>query len=311
MTTFYIYFSDCSYGIIKIVGMDITESINPRSKFLDTISIGKAIELFIDEEVKGLKGILKEKSSIEKIITAVAETIKNGGRIFYVGAGTSGRIGVIDASEIPPTFSISHNKIQAIIAGGKKAVFSSIEKAEDDVKSAIKAIRGKNIGDKDMVIGISASGKTPFVLSALKEAKRKKAETWLITFNKIQMPSFVNGLVNILVGPEIIAGSTRLKSGTATKVILNMISTLSMVKLGKVYQNLMVDVKPVNKKLWKRARNIIIQVTGVKEEEAEGILKRARGNVKMAILMKVKGVGYSEARRLLMRYDGMLREALR
>ncbi len=289
----------------------ITEKRNPPSKSLDTIATGKAIELFISEEIKGLKSILKEKKAIEKAVASAAKAVKNGGRVFYVGAGTSGRLGVLDSAEVPPTFSMPYDKFQAIIAGGKSAVFTSVENAEDNVQSAIKAIRSKKIGSKDMVIGISASGKTPFVLSALKEAKERNASAWLITFNKIQKPSFVDGIINAITGPEILTGSTRLKAGTATKIILNMISTLSMVRLGKVYQNLMVDVKPSNKKLWKRAKGIIIEVTGIKEDEAERLLKNARGNAKTAILMKIKGLSYSQAERLLKNYGEMLREALK
>lgn len=292
-------------------GQDVTEQRNLRSKDIDRIAIEKAVELFIDEEVRGLKRILKEKKSIKIAIEAVVNTFKKRGRIFYIGAGTSGRLGVLDAAEVPPTFGISAAKIQAVIAGGKKAVFSSVERAEDDVKSAVETIRKRKISLKDMVIGISASGRTPFVISALREAKRCKANVWLIAFNKIQKPAFVDGLINAATGPEILTGSTRLKAGTAAKVILNMISTLSMVRLGKVYQNLMIDVKPMNKKLWKRAKNIIMEATGTKEKEAEKFLQDSKGNAKAAVLMKMKGLSRSEAERLLRGHNGMLREALK
>lgn len=292
--------------------MDITEGKNLRSKDLDNITAGDAIELFVNEEIKGLRCILREKKSIEGAIASAINTFKNGGRIFYVGAGTSGRLGVIDAAEIPPTFGVAHNRFQAIMAGGRKAVFSSNEDAEDDARAAVKVIKDRNIRDKDMVIGISASGRTPFVISALKEARRRKADVWLITFNdKIQKPPFVNGLINVFVGPEILTGSTRLKAGTATKVILNMLSTISMIRLGKVYQNLMIDVKPGNKKLWNRAKNIIMEVTGVNEREAERSLKASKGNAKLAILIKMKDLSYGEAKRLLRGHNGILREALK
>ena len=292
-------------------GQDVTEQRNQHSKDIDRIAIEKAVEIFIDEEVRGLKRILKEKKSIKNAIEAVVNTFKKRGRIFYIGAGTSGRLGVLDASEVPPTFGISAAKIQAVMAGGRKAVFSSVERAEDDVKSAVETIRKRKISHKDMVIGISASGRTPFVISALREAKRCKANVWLIAFNKIKKPAFVDGLINAAAGPEILTGSTRLKAGTATKVILNMISTLSMVRLGKVYQNLMIDVKPTSKKLWKRAKNIIMEVTGTKEKEAEKLLQDSKGNAKAAVLMKMKGLSRSEAERLLRRHSGMLREALK
>ncbi|MBI4688504.1 MAG: N-acetylmuramic acid 6-phosphate etherase [Nitrospirae bacterium] len=289
----------------------ITEERNPRSKNLDTIDTGKAIELFIGEEIKGLKSILKEKKSIKKAVIAASETIKSGGRVFYIGAGTSGRLGVLDSAEVPPTFSMPSTKFQAIIAGGKKAVFTSVENAEDNIQSAMKAIRSKKISSKDMVIGITASGKTPFVISALKKAKEQGAKTWLITFNKVQKLPFIDGIINAVTGPEILAGSTRLKAGTATKVILNMISTLSMVRFGKTYQNLMIDVRPSNKKLWTRAKGIIMQVTGIKEDEAEKLLKDARGNAKTAVLMKMKKLNQPQAERLLKKHGGMLRGALK
>ncbi|MBI4839148.1 MAG: N-acetylmuramic acid 6-phosphate etherase [Nitrospirae bacterium] len=291
--------------------MNLTEMRNPRSKDLDIIPTGKAIEIFIGGEICGLKGIFKEKKSIERAIEAAAAVFKKGGRVFYIGAGTSGRIGVIDAAEVHPTFGTPKNKFQAVIAGGRKAVFSSAERAEDDVKSAADAVRTREIGAKDMVIGITASGRTPFVLAALNEAKKQRAETCLITFNKIQKPPFVDGLIKVLTGPEILAGSTRLKAGTATKVILNMISTLTMVRLGKVYQNLMVDVKPTNKKLRERAENIIREITGASEKEAEKFLKASKGNAKLAILMKVKKLSRNEAVKLLKKQEGMLRTALK
>ena len=291
--------------------MYITEMRNPRSKNLDLISTGDAVEIFIGGEIRGLKRILKEKKSIEDAIASAVKALIKGGRVFYIGAGTSGRIGVIDAAEVHPTFGTPKNKFQAVIAGGKKAVFSSVERAEDDIKSAADAVRTGKIGPKDMGIGITASGRTPFVLSALKEAKRQRAETWLVTFNEIQKPPFVDGLIKVITGPEILTGSTRLKAGTATKVILNMISTLTMVRLGKVYQNLMVDVKPTNKKLRERAKNIIKETTGASEREAEKFLKASKGNAKLAILMKLKKLNYNEAMKLLKNHEGMLRTALK
>lgn len=291
--------------------MYITEMRNPRSKDLDIIPTGRAVEIFISGEIRGLKSILKEKKSIEDAIASAVKALIKGGRVFYIGAGTSGRIGVIDAAEVHPTFGTPKNKFQAVIAGGKKAVFSSVERAEDDIKSAADAVRAGKIGTKDMVIGITASGRTPFVLSALKEAKRQRAETWLVTFNEIQKPPFADGLIKVITGPEILTGSTRLKAGTATKVILNMISTLTMVRLGKVYQNLMVDVKPTNKKLRERAKNIIRETTGVSEREAEKFLKASKGNAKLAILMKLKKLNYNEAMKLLKKHEGMLRTALK
>ncbi|MBI5195944.1 MAG: N-acetylmuramic acid 6-phosphate etherase [Nitrospirae bacterium] len=291
--------------------MYITETRNPRSNDLDIIPTDKAIELFIRGEIHGLKSILKEKKSIEDAIASAVKALIKGGRVFYIGAGTSGRIGVIDAAEVRPTFGTPKNKFQAVIAGGKKAVFSSVERAEDNIKSAADAVRTRKIGTKDMVIGITASGRTPFVLSALKEAKRQRAETWLVTFNKIQKPPFVDWLIKVITGPELLTGSTRLKAGTATKVILNMISTFTMVRLGKVYQNLMVDVKPANKKLRERAKNIIKEITGASEREAEKFLKASKGNAKLAILMKVKKLNRNEAMKLLKKHEGMLRTALK
>ncbi|MBI5027139.1 MAG: N-acetylmuramic acid 6-phosphate etherase [Nitrospirae bacterium] len=298
--------------------MKITEGRNPRSRDLDIRPTADIIELMVGEELKGLKGILKEKKSIERAINSAVDTFKAGGRLFYVGAGTSGRLGFLDAVETPPTFGISGEKIQAILAGGQRALVAAVEGAEDDMESAKREIRNRAIGSKDMVFGISASGKTPSVIAALKEAKRRRAKVWLLTFNKVgttrnrvSKPPFVDNIINVIVGPEVLTGSTRLKAGTATKVILNIISTISMIRLGKVYKNLMVNVKPMNKKLFDRAKTIVMQETGVGEKEAEKLLKKAAGRAKVAILMKLKDLKIKDAAMLLLRYSGVLRDALK
>ncbi len=284
--------------------IDITERPNPLSRHVDSMKVEDIVELIASEEIKAIGQVSKAKSAIGRLVKDVMKAIKAKGRVFYVGAGTSGRLGVMDAAEVPPTFGVPQNLFNAIMAGGKKAFTKAVEGAEDDVREGRRAMA--RITSKDIAIGISASGRTPFVLSCLKEAKDKGARTWLITFNPIKRHPFLDGLIKVIVGPEVIAGSTRLKAGTATKVMLNIISTASMIGIGKVYRNYMVDVKPTNRKLQERAKRIITELTGASLDEAEVLLNTARGRVKVAVLMKKRGLNPKEAERLLMGNEGIL-----
>ncbi len=234
--------------------------------------------------------------------------IRSGGHFVYIGAGTSGRLGVLDASEMPPTFSVSPRIIRGVIAGGRKAITHVVEGAEDDGNAGTEA--GSGLAENDMLLGISASGKTPFVIAALKAAKRSGARCWLLTCNKVTY-RFLDGMIFIPVGPEIIAGSTRLKAGTATKMALNMISTVAMTKLGRVYKGYMIDVVPINKKLKERSVAIVRKITGCGDKEAQALLADSRVNVKVALLMNLKRLTYKEARARLKKTGGLLREALR
>ena len=281
--------------------------MNPHSRLLDALPVNEIITLMNYENLRVMNSINSAKSSISSAINDAVTAIQSGGSLIYIGAGTSGRLGVLDASEIPPTFGVTPDTIKAIIAGGERAITNAVEGAEDDEDAGIKAVSGTT--QKDMLLGITASGSTPFTISALREGKRRGAKCWLLTCNDITY-DFPDGIINLPVGPEIIGGSTRLKAGTTTKIVLNMISTAAMIKLGKVYKGYMVDVIPSNKKLRKRALRIIQEITGCESEEAETLLDKSGGNAKTSILMYMKGLSCEDARELLKRSGDALRKAL-
>ena len=285
----------------------ITEETNPHSKEIDALSIQEIIRIMNDENLLVTEAVRAASDSISLAVRDAVCAIRSGGRLIYIGAGTSGRLGILDASEIPPTFNVSPDLVRGLIAGGNRALTEAVEGAEDDEEAGIEAVSG--VSDKDMLIGITASGTTPFTISALREGKRRGARCRLLTCNDVEY-DFLDGIIKLLAGPEIIAGSTRLKAGTATKIVLNMISTAAMIQLGKVYKGCMVDVVPSNKKLRSRAIRIIREITGCRDEEAEVLLDRSGGNAKTAILMRLKGLSREEAKGLLERSDGSLRKAL-
>ncbi|MCC6545119.1 MAG: N-acetylmuramic acid 6-phosphate etherase [Nitrospirae bacterium] len=284
-----------------------TEDKKPHSSLLDTLPFDEIITLMNYENLRVMNTINSAKSSISSAINDAAAAIQSGGSLIYIGAGTSGRLGVLDASEIPPTFGVTPDTIKAIIAGGERAITNAVEGAEDDEDEGRKAVNG--VTQRDMLLGITASGSTPFTISALREGKRRGAKCWLLTCNDTAY-DFTDGIINLPVGPEIIAGSTRLKAGTATKIVLNMISTAAMIKLGKVYKNYMVDVIPSNTKLRKRALNIIQEITACGGEEAETLLDQSGGNAKTSILMYMKGLSCEDAKDLLKLSGDSLRKAL-
>ncbi len=250
---------------VRSTRLSPTEARNPRSLRLDRLPLEQAVQLMLSEEARVARQVLRERAKLVRAIKLIAKALRRGGRLFYVGAGTSGRLGALDASECPPTFRTNPKQVQAIIAGGRQALWNSIEGAEDDSRSGMQAIRSQQVGSIDMVIGIAASGTTPFVWGAIKEAKRRQAVTVLICFNPyLSIPASLRPALVIapVLGPEVLTGSTRLKAGTATKLILNLFSTLAMVRLGKVRSNLMVDLKPANRKLRDRAVRIVMELTG-------------------------------------------------
>ncbi len=262
-----------------------TEQRNPRSMKLDRMPLDKAIRLMLSEEAKVPPAILAERRKIERALRLIVRAFKRGGRLFYVGAGTSGRLGVLDASECPPTFGTPPDQVQGIIAGGQRALWQAIEGAEDDGEAGAEAIRFRAVGARDVVVGIAASGRTPFVWGALRQAKRSGAATVLLCFNPTMAIARANRPTVVIapaIGPEVLTGSTRLKAGTATKIILNLFTTLAMVRLGKVTGNLMVDVHPSNTKLRLRAVRMVQTLTGVKAEAAEQALVRSGWIVKKA-----------------------------
>jgi N-acetylmuramic acid 6-phosphate etherase len=302
--------SDYSSASRDISGL-ITEQRNESSLQIDSRPTQEIIEIFNMEDRKAVAAVIKEKENIAKAVDMIVDAFKRGGRLFYVGAGTSGRLGVLDASECPPTFGVDRQMVQGIIAGGYEALVRSIERAEDYPEHGVEAIRGRNVNSRDVVVGITTSGSASFVIGALEEAHRLGAKTVFLTCNppSREMP-FVDVFIVPVVGPEIIGGSTRLKAGTATKLILNMLSSISMIKIGKVYDNLMVDVQVWNAKLVERAKRLIMLLGGVEYETAGELLEAAQGNTKAAIVMARKNLSCEEAVRLLAENDGFLRKII-
>ena len=297
----------------------LSEQRNKRSSMIDSKKINEILSIINSEDRKVAQAVRKEIPSISKAVELVVESLKLGGRLIYVGAGTSGRLGVLDAAECPPTFGVNPSVVQGIIAGGKRAVFKSQEGAEDNFEAGKEAIRRKKVREKDVVCGIAASMRTPYVIAAVKEAKRLGAKTIYLTanprsvLNKLEFRELRKSLdvaVCPNVGPEVIMGSTRMKSGTAQKLILNMITTASMIQLGKVYENMMVDLKMNSKKLEERAKRVLMIVTGVDYKTATRFLKKAGGHVKTAIVMIKANVSAVEAKTKLKQANGFIRHAI-
>jgi len=261
----------------------LTEQRNPRTMDLDNRSVSQLIDTMLSEESRVIPALRKNKRAIERAVNTIVAAFRRGGRLFYVGAGTSGRLGVLDASECPPTFSTDPDMVQGIIAGGVAALHQAVEAAEDDPQAGAEAIRNRAVGTRDVVVGIAASGNTPFVLGALDEARRRHARTFLLCFSKPINVSTRHSVLFFPTGPEVLTGSTRLKAGTATKLVLNMLTTISMIRLGKVVSNLMVDLKPGSHKLRARACRIVATLRGCSETMARQRLVSARWNVKRAL----------------------------
>lgn len=263
-----------------------TEQRNPRSERLDKLRLPDAIDLMLTEEARVPEVLLRQRAQIERCIRCVVRAFRRGGRLFYVGAGTSGRLGALDASECPPTFRAPPGQVQGIIAGGQEALWRSLEGAEDDAEAGADAVRYRGVDRKDVVVGIAASGRTPFVWGALHEARRRGASTILVCFNPhldIQRDQSPDIVLSADLGPEILTGSTRLKAGTATKLLLNAFTTLAMVQMGKTASNLMVDLNPSNAKLRQRAIRIVSELTGSSEDQAARALQRSGWVIKKAL----------------------------
>ena len=263
-----------------------TEQRNPRSRKLDTMPLGDAVSLMLREDASVPGALLAERAGIVWVVQKIIAAFRAGGRLFYVGAGTSGRLGVLDASECPPTFRVPREQVQGIIAGGQSALWSAVEGAEDDARAGVFAIHHRQVSRRDVVIGIAASGRTPFVWGALAAAKEGGAATALVTFNpamKRLKQKVADRIIAPDVGPEILTGSTRLKCGTATKLLLNIFTTLAMSRTGKVISNLMVDLNPSNAKLRDRAVRIVGELTGASAEKARAALEQSEWVVKSAV----------------------------
>jgi N-acetylmuramic acid 6-phosphate etherase len=290
----------------------LTESRNPRSESIDTLSSLEIVRLINSEDVKVVEAVEAEAESIAQAIDWAADRLRRGGRLIYVGAGTSGRLGVLDASECPPTFRTPPGMVVGLIAGGPTALTQAVEGAEDNPQQGADDISNLQVQEHDLVVGIATSGRTPYVLGAVREARRRGAGTVGLACNR---PSLLGSEVDLeiaaLVGPEIIAGSTRMKAGTATKMILNIISTGAMVRIGKTLGNRMVDLMPSNEKLRIRSRRILRELTGMDDALAAQLLSQCDGHLKRALVAALTGVEPDTAQTLLDSQGGQVRSAVK
>jgi len=288
-----------------------TEAINPATLGIDKLSPADIVEGMLSEDRKMLAAVQREKDRIAVGVDILTQALRRGGRIIFVGAGTSGRLGLLESAEMPPTFGTDPKLVLAIMAGGKNALLGAKEGVEDDYEEGARAITRLTPSRKDVVIGVSASGMTPFVRGGLTRARRAGSKIIFVTCDpRTELQTFVDLTIAPSVGPEVIAGSTRLKAGTATKLVLNMLTTGAMIRIGKTYGNLMVDVATGSEKRKDRARRIITIVTGLEYDEAEKLLKRAHWNVKAAIVMQKTGLTYVRALSRLRRSHDSMREAI-
>ncbi len=288
-----------------------TEAINTASLGIDKLSPAEIVDLMNNEDRKVLAAVAREKERIAVGIEIVTQALRKGGRIVFVGAGTSGRLGMLESAEMPPTFRTDPSTVQAIMAGGHGALFHAREGVEDNYQEGSRSIARLHPTQKDVVIGVSASGMTPFVRGALSRARKAGAKIIFVTCHPgTELQTFVDLTIAPAVGPEVIAGSTRLKAGTATKMVLNMLTTASMVRIGKTWGNLMVDLQSTSEKLKDRARRIVTIATGVDRDAADKVLRRARWNVKVAIVMQKTGLPLAKATARLRQADYVVREAI-
>ncbi len=291
--------------------MLVTESSNPALAELDAIETLERLHLMNAEDIAVAHAVQKELPQIAMAIHRIVHSFRTGGRLIYVGAGTSGRLGVLDASECPPTFGTDPDLVTAIIAGGRDAMFQAIEGAEDNPDGGVEALIEADVSKHDTVIGISASGQAPYVYGALEHSAAVGACTVALVNNRpCKLEKIASITIAPIVGPEVIAGSTRMKAGTAAKMVLNLLSTNAMIEFGKTYGNLMVDVRATNSKLKARAQRITMDVTGVSEDEAARALSESEGNAKLAILVLETGLPVEKAADLLRENSGFLRRAL-
>ncbi|MDQ0150836.1 N-acetylmuramic acid 6-phosphate etherase [Eubacterium multiforme] len=289
----------------------VTENRNKNTMDIDRISTYEMLKKINDEDKKVAIAVENEIPQIAKVIDLSTERLKNDGRIIYIGAGTSGRLGILDASECPPTYGVSHELIQGLIAGGKEAMFIAKEGAEDSEELAILDLKKIELKKNDVLVGLAASGRTPYVIGGLKYANEIGALTVSVACNKnSEIAKEAKIEIAPIVGPEVVTGSTRMKSGTAQKMVLNMISTGIMIRLGKVYENLMVDVKATNDKLVERSKNIVMEATGASREVVEEKLKETNFDVKLSIFIILSKISKEEAKAILDRNNGYISNAL-
>ncbi len=299
-------------NLLQTLSTLITEQRNPNSMHVDSLSALEIVQLMNDEDKQVPLAIEKCLPQIAQAVECIVSAFQQGGRLVYIGAGTSGRLGVLDASECPPTFGVSPEMVKGIIAGGERALRHPIEGAEDSKAQAVVDLQTIQFSSKDVLVGIAASGRTPYVIGALEYAKSLGSVTVSIASNPNSvMANIVDIAIDTVVGPEVLTGSSRLKSGTAQKLVLNMLTTASMILLGKCYQNLMVDVQASNEKLKARAIRIVMQATDCDKVIAEETLKQADQNAKLAIMMILSGLERAQAEALLEKHQGKLQLALK
>lgn len=289
----------------------MTEQQNPATLSIDLMDSYDIVKTINNEDKKIALAVETELKSIAELVDACAEHLSKGGRIFYMGAGTSGRLGILDASECPPTYGVSDQLVQGLIAGGFEAIFKSQENAEDNREAAVEDLKKVDLCEKDVVIGLAASGRTPYVAAGLEYANEIGAYTGSISCVKnSELGRIAKTGIDVETGPEVVTGSTRMKAGTAQKMVLNMISTGTMIRLGKVFNNLMVDIQPTNAKLIERSKRILTLATGCGRERAEELIKESNHDVKTAICMELSGLPQSECKELLEKADGNVSKLL-
>ena len=299
-------------NLLQTLSTLITEQRNPNSMHVDSLSALEIVQLMNEEDKQVPLAIEKCLPQIAQAVERIVAAFQQGGRLVYIGAGTSGRLGVLDASECPPTFGVSPEMVKGIIAGGERALRHPIEGAEDSKAQAVVDLQTIQLSSKDVLVGIAASGRTPYVIGALEYAKSLGSVTVSISSNpNSAMANIVDIAIDTVVGPEVLTGSSRLKSGTAQKLVLNMLTTASMILMGKCYQNLMVDVQASNEKLKARAIHIVMQATDCDKALAEETLKQADQNAKLAIMMILSGLDRAQAEALLEKHQGKLQLALK
>lgn len=289
----------------------VTEGRNPNTMSIDKVSTLEMIEMINEEDKKVAVAVGQVKENIAKAVDLIAERLSKGGRLIYTGAGTSGRLGILDASECPPTYGVSFDLVQGLIAGGYTAIFKAVEGAEDNKELGKNDLIEKNITSKDVVCGIAASGRTPYVIGGMEYAKEVGAGVICVTMNpESEMAKIADVPIAVVVGPEVIMGSTRMKAGTAQKLVLNMLTTGTMVKLGKVYSNLMIDVQATNEKLVARSKRITMMATGENEEKVTEILNETNFDVKLSVVMIKTGLSMEKSKELLGKYNGYVQKAI-
>lgn len=298
-------------ALIAALSHLVSEGRNPDTMDIDLLSSQEIVERLNQQDKQVPLAVEAVLPQIAQAVDKITAAFKQGGRLIYLGAGTSGRLGVLDASECPPTFGVSDQMVIGLIAGGKEAMFTAQEGAEDNATLGTHDLQQIHFSSKDVLIGIAASGRTPYVIGALEYANDLGATTIALSCNPDSpIAEIAQIAISPVVGPEALTGSTRLKSGTAQKLVLNMLTTASMIRLGKSYQNLMVDVRATNRKLIARAVRIVMQATDCQREEAEALLKESHNNAKLAILMNLTGMNYEQATTKLSQSDGFLRRAM-